>query len=386
MRRVIFYVNFIMVVIAFASCRKTLDIPAITTNANILVVEGLINIGADSTKIKLSRTVVIGNKKTANPEANALVTIENAQGMIATLKQTVAGTYVSPGLNLTSTQKYRVRIRTNNGKTYLSDLVEAKVTPPIDSVGYTFNSNGIQLYANSHDQTNTSRYYFYNYTETWQFHAAYQSRFISDGRAIQFRTPAQDVYYCFNNSASANVVINSTASLVQDVTYHFPITTVDATSEKLQMKYSILVTQTALTKEGYAFWENLKKNTEQLGSIFDAQPSVLTGNVHNVADAGEPVIGYISAANTQSKRLFINYDELPSSFVVKYPYDCLIDTARFKTENGFNEVDQFLVPLPNPNYALNQFGPGPPEGYTFSNANCSDCTIRGTTKQPIFWK
>ncbi len=77
--------------ISIYSCQKPIDIQATTTNANILVVEGLINV-SDSTKIKLSRTVVIGNKNTANPERGATVTIETAQATVATLQEKVKGT------------------------------------------------------------------------------------------------------------------------------------------------------------------------------------------------------------------------------------------------------------------------------------------------------
>src|SRR6187402_3169706 len=110
MRRIAFYVSIVIIVVIFNSCRKPLDIKTTTSNSNILVVEGLINIGADSTKIKLSRTVIIGNKTTANPEGNAIVTIENAQATVATLKEITKGTYASPGLNLDKTKQYRVRI------------------------------------------------------------------------------------------------------------------------------------------------------------------------------------------------------------------------------------------------------------------------------------
>jgi len=382
MRRIAFYVSIVIIVVIFNSCRKPLDIKTTTSNSNILVVEGLINIGADSTKIKLSRTVIIGNKTTANPEGNAIVTIENAQATVATLKEITKGTYASPGLNLDKTKQYRVRIKTSTNKTYLSDLTEAKVTPPIDSVGYTINNSGMLIYANTHDATNNSRYYLYTFTEAWKFHSDYFSGYITNGTALIGRTPGQIVYYCFSSDASTTIVLNSTAALAQDIAYQAPITSIDFSSEKLQMRYSIMVTQTALTKEAYAFWDNLKKNTENLGSIFDAQPSEISGNIHNTADASEPVIGYISAATTQSKRIFIDNTGLPSKFVAKSPFTCMIDTAKIK-DGG---VQNNLIPIYTTLYTLAPFGLSSIEGYTYSNKSCSDCTIRGTLKQPSFWK
>ncbi|GAB2973174.1 hypothetical protein GCM10027049_03960 [Mucilaginibacter puniceus] len=379
MRHIKFWFSLTIVSIAFYSCQKPIDLKATSTNANILVVEGLINV-ADSTKINLSRTVIIGNKTTANPEARATVTIENAQATVATLTEIAKGKYASPVLNLDKTKQYRLRIKLANGKTYLSDLTDAKVTPPIDSVGYTVKNNGIQLYVNTHDDTNNSRYYLYNYAETWRFNSKYISSYISNGNALVPRTPAQYIHECYGNLGSANILLNSTAALTQDVAYQFPLTFIDGTSEKISIKYSTLVTQIALTKEAYAFWENLKKSTESLGSIFDAQPSQLIGNIHNAADASEPVIGYISAGTIQTKRIFINKLDLPPSFKTEYPFVCRIDTAKG------GDIRSKLILSGGPSYITLWDVDLPPVVYIYSDKPCSDCTIRGTVTQPAFWK
>ncbi len=171
--------------------------------------------------------------------------------------------------------------------------------------------------------------------------------------------------------------------------YQNLITTIPSTSEKIETKYSILLKQYALTKDAYLYWQNLQKNTEQLGSVFDAQPSTTSGNIHNAADPTEPVIGFISATNVKSKRVFISNDALPPSWQPAYPYDCNADST-FVNRNGQKEVALFLVPIGSatiPIYAF-YFPPGSNViyGYLSSTIACTDCTIRGTVKQPVFWK
>lgn len=383
MKKVKFYIGLITLFIAFYSCQKPIDIKATTTNANILVVEGLINAGAGLTTINLSRTVLIGNKTTANPEGGATVTIENDQATVATLKEGVKGSYSSSPtiLNLDKTKQYRVRIKLANGKIYLSDLVDVKITPPIDSVGYTVKNNGIEIYANTHDDTNNTRYYLYNYTEAWQFNAKYFSGYISNGSSLSARNQAQLVSSCYGETSTANIFLNSTAALTQDVAYQFPLAFIEGSSEKISIKYSIFVTQTALTKQAYAFWENLKKSTEALGSIFDAQPSQLIGNVHNIADANEPVIGYISAGTVQTKRIYIYKHELPVSFITKYPYNCSIDTAKTS-----NDLTAKVIPLTIGTIPLNPADPPGILPFLYTDRTCGDCTIRGTLQKPAFWQ
>ncbi len=385
------YILFVSAIILMG-CAKPYNPPEISTNTNILVVEGLINTGADSTIIRLSRTVLIANKTTSAPETKATVTVENAQGTSYALPESsVKGVYAAPALNLDNTKKYRVRIKTINGRTYVSDLVDPKIAPPIDSIGFTIKERALQIYVNAHDATNNTRYYKYDYSETWQFNARYPSNYISNGFSIVARTPAQQIFYCYGRDTSANTVITSTASLSSDVVYQLPVVDIDTASEKIGTKYSILVSQVALSKEAYSFWENLRKNTEQLGSIFDAQPSQLTGNVHNLADPAEPVIGYISAGTVRKKRIFITKAQLPQSWLPVYPYSCNIDTANYDQVNGakygYAYAPATLITLPVHGLVIShsiQTQAGIGEAYT--SAECADCTVRGKTQQPAFWK
>ena len=53
----------------------------------------------------------------------------------------------------------------------------------------------------------------------------------------------------------------------------------------------------------------MKGNTEDVGSIFGSQPNQNHGNIHNVADSSEMVIGYIGAGSIQQQRIFIKNSE-----------------------------------------------------------------------------
>ncbi len=399
MRKELFYITVIVTAgCLLASCVKSFN-PAVTTvNANILVVEGFINTGGDTTKITLSHTVTIGSKNSSVPETGATVTVEDAAGTSYPLPETsTKGSYASKGaLALINGKQYHVRIKTAGGKTYLSDLEIAKAAPPIDSVGYINQPNQMLIYLNSHDATNSSVYYKYTISEAWIFRAKYDSQFISNGvDGVTVRTAAQDIWTCYGSDSSTNITINSTAAQAKDVVYQFPITTLSDTSEKFKLRYSILVSQQAITKDAYTFWQNLKTNTENLGSIFDAQPSTISGNIHNIANAAEPVIGFIGAGSVQRKRIYINKTDLPANYVAGYPYTCYDNpTTAYYLKNplppGFKQPDgtiwgyPAIIHLPSASRIINEITYQ--LAYTYNTAECSDCTIRGMHNPPPFWK
>jgi len=367
---------------------------SISDNNRFLVIEGTIT-GNDSTFIKLSRTKKVDTLRTVYPESGAQVTVESDANTTYPLIEETAVTYASAPLNIDVSHKYRLRIKTSDGKEYVSDFVTVKNAPPIDSVGFVPKATGLQLYVNSHDDANNTRYYRWDYTETWQFHSKYVSGYYSNGiDSIIARQVSQQVYNCFGNDTSTSVVIASTLRLAKDVVFQSPLTTISSGSEKIETKYSILVRQYALTSDAYAFWENLQKNTEKLGSIFDVLPSQAQSNFHCITNPAELVVGYLSAGNVSYKRIFITAAQLPSSYSAVYPSSCELDTAfeapdpRIPTQKPIS----LLIPASSPYMPVtglfippdNPFGG--PNAFTFSTKVCVDCTLRGRTKAPLFWK
>ena len=388
---------FLILIVSAISCKKPYNPPAITAPGSYLVVEGVINSGSDSTIIKLSRTVNLSSSVTLNPVSGAVLTVEGDQNSIYPLTEAISGTYVSAGLNLDNTREYRLRIKTASEE-YLSDFVAVLNSPPIDSINYTIQSNGLNIYSKTHDPKNSTLYYRWDYQETYIFHSNFYSQWKSNGDTVLLRDLTNDeIYFCWRSDTSSTIIINSSAKLSKDIIVNNPITFVPSTSEKLTQKYSINVRQYALTGDAYNFWQNLKKNTEQLGSIFDAQPSNINGNIHSTTNPSEPVIGYISVGSVAKQRIFISSQQLPLSFnpAPLYP-NCSLDSLLFvyyppgsKTpinqENLYFNANRGAIYLQIPVSAIVNKA-GTVLGHTGSDPECVDCTLRGTNKQPSFWQ
>ena len=382
---------------AVISCKKPYLPPAIASPGSYLVVEGVVSSGSDSTFIKLSKTVNLSSSVTTNPVLGATLTVESDQNAVYALKETTNGNYVTAGLNLDNTRKYRLRIKTADSKEYLSDFVAVLNSPPVDTINYTIQGNGVNIYSGTHDPTNNVKYFRWDYQETYIFHSNYQSTYKSLGDTIVPRNIyTENIYTCWRSDTSSTILLGSSAKLTQDVIVNNPITFVGSTSEKFTSKYSIIVRQYALTPDAYTFWQNLKKNTEQLGSIFDAQPSEIAGNIHSVTTPTEPVIGYLSIGSTSSKRIFITNQQLPEWLPTPMYPNCQVDTALYAyygsgSKTPYNQVKAYFYYNPGSSpYLLPIEAIQPPGrpiiGFTGASAECVDCTLRGTNKEPSFWQ
>lgn len=390
-------IGYLVVALALVvmSCKKPYAPPVIATSPSHLVVEGVINSGQDSTIIHITHTIPLSSPAgtAPAPEYSATVMVESDANTTYPLANAGNGYYVSAGLNLNASNKYHLKIITSDNQTYTSDFLPVKNSPPIDSVYYRIQAGtpGVQIYVDSHDPQNNTTYYRWDFIETYVITSLYTTESIlvtTPSYFIRDRTPDEQVFKCWLTDYSSSISLSSSASLTKDVITKAPVTFVPSTSEKLYSRYSILVRQYALTKEAYSYWQQLKKNTEQLGSIFDAQPSEIPGNIHNVNNSSEPVLGYISIGSYSTKRIFIDNFYLPAWGTPLRPfYDgCTIEPELFDGPNGENQVainiySGDLLPI-NP---IVPTGSTVILGYTASERRCQDCTVRGTNVQPSFW-
>ena len=172
--------------------------PTIISSPNAyLVIEGVLNAGAGPTSIRLTRTFKLDDTARLKGELNAQIVVEGKDNTTRPLTMDGDGFYVSPNLNLALNQEYRLRVITANGKEYLSDYVVAKETPPIDSLGFKQDDNGVQVYVNTHDASGNTRYYRWDYDETWEIRTYYFSNFKYVNEVVSLRDAGDFVSTCW---------------------------------------------------------------------------------------------------------------------------------------------------------------------------------------------
>ena len=366
------YIGFFVIVIVLAQgCVEKFEPPVTLANKNFLVVDGSIKNGADSTIIKLSRTVNLGNSVSSIPEMNAHLFIEKDGAINYTLYDLGGGRYGYPGLQLDMNDKYRLRIALAGGMQYLSDEITVSEAPSIDSITFSVKSNGVTFSVNTHDPQNNTRYYKWEFDETWEYHSKYESNIEFINGAIVARAPGNEIFVCYSTNKSTEILLGSSTSLAEDIIHEQPLLTIPAYDKKISVRYSLLVKQYALTQDAFAYWQNIKKTTEQLGSIFDAQPSQFKGNIHSVSDPTEPVMGYISASSIKEKRIFVTSEDVKPTYYTGRQCELKVLAAPAFVGN----VGMLPVGVT-----------GFPPAYTWAEMYCVDCRLEGgTTIKPSFW-
>ncbi len=367
------------------------EIPASTQNS--LVVNGFIN-SQGITSLQLTRSLALPSTKSPAAETKATVAIQAQGGQRFALTESPAGTYASASLNLNPALTYKLSITTAGGKTYETDYLPVKTAPAIDQVHWRYENDGIQLYVDTHDASRNTTYYRWRYQETWQFTSAYESRFQYNPVTKVIEPRTNDIYHCWGNAVSTAITQTTTTRLSQDVVQDFPLVFLPANSEKLRVRYSILVQQYAQTKEEYDYWETLKKNSENLGTINDPLPSQITGNIHCLTNPDEPVLGFVGIHSVSEQRIFIDRSELPlpTYFVFKTGYE----NCALIVEDRCPRRGTPLPPGVTETFNIPALLPTDVEGdfrdyltsckYYGALTECVDCRVRGTTVKPSFWR
>jgi hypothetical protein len=293
------------------NCRDPYVSPYKSPATGYLVVEGYIS-GNSVTTFSLTRTIALPGDSTLPAVDGATVQVQGSDNSTVNLIGQGDGIYSSVDtMNLNPQLTYRLYIKTPNGEQYQSSYVAFRTTPPIDSVNWVQNGDrSIQIYVNTHSATGGVGYYQWNYDQAYEYHSAESSDDYYDADTtppqILPRSPAQEIYSCWINGSSTSIIIGNSLKLASNVIYEQPVKFIPPDDISTSVLYSILVREYALTQDGYNFLSLMQQNTESLGSIFDAQPSQITGNIQCLTVPTEQVIGYVSAGTVQSMRIYIN--------------------------------------------------------------------------------
>jgi hypothetical protein len=332
-------------------CIDEYDPEGIDQTGGFLIVDGMITDG--ESVFRLSRSVGINaSLDSAEIITNASLYVETDQGEriegrhnerfvtgqdrrsnnpLATAQQLVdQGVYTVPTGKLDLGRQYRLHISVD-GEEYESAFLKPLDTPEIDSLSATKKDRGepVVISVTTHGTPEQSSYYRWSFYETWEVKAenalwGYFPSGIIDPEGIGLvwfsslsEKQPDNFYYCWGRDTSKVILVATTEQLTENRIYQYPLLEIPCEDERLSILYHIEVQQTALRKEAYDYFNNLRMNVEQTGSIFSPVPGEMKGNISCTTRPDRPVIGYIEVSPTTRKDLYTSekgsYYEPPSS-------------------------------------------------------------------------
>ncbi|MDR7129356.1 hypothetical protein J2X69_001693 [Algoriphagus sp. 4150] len=366
-------------------CREPFNPDISPTDLSVLVVEGYLDTEGLPSTLRLSYTRNIQQDDAYTPGyPDAMVSLRSESGEEYPLTAMGAGEFEF-AYDIPEHENYRLYISTNDGKSYTSELMKPILTPDIIDVGFERNEKGAEIYVTTKGDENADDF-LWTYEEMYAFRPKIPSSYKYDTETgeIVIRKPDERTDLCYRGTVSSDLILETSSRFEDQFVFRQSIAQILQGDERLSVRYSILISQKALDTKASEFWEILRKNTDDLGSIFSPLPSNIGGNIKNDQNPEVPVVGYVSLGTVKQKRLYIDVREVaPWRAVVPDYNNCFIepDTIR-PIDYGSTFASGNFVPV----VAIYPEDFPIPIGYQGAVRRCTDCTLRGTNVKPIFWE
>lgn len=351
---------------------------------DILVVNGLINNENKRHQVLLSRPYRF-DEDSPVPEENARVSINN-DGQQIDFEEVEPGRYLSNMAFAAETDRsYSLSITTQNGRGYRSETMQLPVAETTIDKLYaerTVNDQGDEgmgIFVDTFDASSTSRFYRYEYEETYKIIAPFWSPLdvvftiqLSTGPAFTVIRREREEQVCYGTDQEKAIDVVNTLNLGEDRLSGYNVRFINRDNYILSHRYSILVRQYVQTPESFAYYEALRGLAQSATSVFtEDQPGFLAGNVFSVTDENENVAGFFEVAAVTEKRIFFDYgDFFPGEELPPYFQNCtVIDQSGEDLKSTLAREERV--------YFDGSYGTVPQA--------CGDCNVLGSNKVPDFW-
>ena len=304
--------------------------PLVDKYEHVLVVDGMLTNGVEPVYIELSYSSPINDLEMI-PAIDGELYITDENQIETPLIESEPGTYIAMDSSFRGHigSSYQLHINMPNGKKYLSEVCRLATPSPIDSV-YGFkerhkakNSNktlfGIQYYIDNHSPNiNDTCYYLWRLTQTFKYEAAFTLDYTWEGEFIPYPNP-DSLRTCWYTGQISDIYVFSTKYFGNSEIKKFPLVYVSTESKSLSIRYSLLIKQLSISKDAFDFYITLEQQNIEQGSLYSEQPIQVRGNVNNIADIEEPVLGYFMVAGVSEKRIYTDRPKLLFFYYICQP-------------------------------------------------------------------
>jgi len=308
------YSIILMLIAALVQCKEPFEFDTVN-RPDLLVVSGYISDQPGPYPLFLG--VTVGAERTyPTPVLNAVAYLTDGDGNTETYVETGNGNYQLVGSKIGGVQggSYRLNISLKDGRTYQSTVeVMPTISKAIDDVkigvikvkvlgyeGTQVDRYQVNVTLNTTFQPPNHGYYRWAVNEVYSLFPTCVPGSISCPQICYIYTPYS--LYQLNvvdRSNYASSDIKGIQLLNHDVDFSF------------SSRHYFNVTQFGMNTSCFEYWRRVQQLVLRRGSIFDTPPATIRGNISNVADPNEIVLGYFEASTMQVTRRFIDRGEIP---------------------------------------------------------------------------
>jgi hypothetical protein len=388
---------FVFSAFLFSGCTEQYVLQS-NTFEDILVVNGIITNELRLQEIKVTRTYRLEEDRPIF-EKGANVYITDNDNIVYEFEENIDSYVSTSEFKAIPGKTYQLNIITKDGKSYsstpetLTAESEVQATPTVQTIN---GERGVQIDVSSFDPNSKSKFYRYEYEETYKIVAPFWSpdkykvgpdltpegfpTFVVIPRIGETKT-------CYSTKKSDDIILKSTVGLTEDRT-NFPIRFISSKDPILRERYSIMVRQYVQNLASFTYYKTLKDLSISKSILSQTQTGFNYGNLKSNDNPNEKIVGYFEVSSVSSKRFFFNFlDIFPKERIPPYFIDCgrLEKNNCFATSPHSGCEGYGILALVNSAFYVLYETSANNFLYTFVPADCGDCTKFSSNLKPIFW-
>ena len=307
---------FLCLMTAFAVVSCVYDFhPDIVGEAGYVAIEGDILVG-DTSRFDVRLSTDLEDKKNVGAPVTYTLRVEASDGTV--YPQQEDGLVILTSADVSQEFRLVVEVTDPFKRTYASHWAPVQITPLIDSLTYVISEDRTRMDINlSTHSDGPTGYLRWEAAETWEYHSyiyttyfyapagtEYKGTIYKSGTITEFRD-GDNIYWCWKSEHRSDVLTASTLELSEDRLVDYTLYSFSNMDRKVSHIYFVELTQTRMSEEGYRYWEKMNRNSTDVGGLFSPEPSELRGNIVNVDDSDELVLGFVNVATVSRVRMFI---------------------------------------------------------------------------------
>jgi hypothetical protein len=296
---------FLLTIWLLSACVDKFD-AGLNTNIKKLVVDGEISNKPGPYRVTLQQSSPFGSKDFSPPPFNAVVSIADNQGNKETLTDLGFGIFETKTTQGVIGRAYTLEVKIGDKKVYKSTPQTIKKPNQIDNIyaeyipyegtPNVFIAGEFHVFLDTVDPETKGDYYRWTYTNYEKLDFCLRTVVVNDAGRFAFEynccEPCWEINPCLGCIYLGSDQYFNGKKINRQFIGKFPYDSYKTLFLQVEQK--------SLTKENYFYWKEIDGQINNSGGIFDTPPANIQGNIYNVNDPNDQVLGFFAASGITS--------------------------------------------------------------------------------------